>query len=189
MLSFFFSLPFTPQEHHRGSGRAEEHHTEERKGSSARQQKRPHPSEPSDEELEKGLPEHHTRPPLAFHFSSIFQDLAGIHKKDHPDHESFSADLRLGDVSKLKDDKDRFVFLLESIFNLEEHTDLMIKAIESILSSVDNERFRVQENHHQFAEAFNALYEQVATKKDAEEALQALAGKRSLLKVWGEKEI
>lgn len=140
-------------------------------------------TEPTDEELEKGLPEHHTRPPLAFQFTSIFKDLDGITKKDHPDHETFSADLRLGDISKLKDDGDRYGFLLDSIYNLEEHTDLMIKAFESILSSVDNERFRVQENHHQFAEAFNALYEQVATKKDAEESLQALAGKRSLLKV------
>jgi hypothetical protein len=82
----------------------------------------------------------------------------------------------------LKTDEERFGFLLDSLFSLEDHTDLMVKAFESILKSVDDERFRVQENHHQFAEAFNALYEQVATKKDAEESLQALAGKRSLLK-------
>ncbi len=138
--------------------------------------------EPTDEELEKGLPEHHTKPPLAFHFSSIFNDLQNIHDKSHPDHEAFSADLRLPEAAGLKTDEERFAFVVESLYALEEHTDMMVKAFESILTSVDNERFRVQDNHHQFAEAFNALYDQVATKKDVEESLQALAGKVSLLK-------
>ncbi len=138
--------------------------------------------EPTEEELEKGLPEHHTQPPLAFQFSNVFSDLKGIHAKDHPDHEAFSADLRLPEAANLKTDEERYAFLVESLYALEEHTDMMVKAFENILSSVDNERYRVQDNHHQFAEAFNALYDQVATKKDVEEALQALSGKVSLLK-------
>ena len=138
--------------------------------------------EPSDDEVEKGLPEHQTRPPLAFHFSNIFQDLKDIGQPSHPDHEAFKEDLQLMKIDGLKTDEERFAFLLDGVFAMEEHTDLMIRAFEQILQLVDNERFRVQQTHHQFAEAFNTLYENVGSKKDVEDALHALAGKRSLLK-------
>jgi hypothetical protein len=147
-----------------------------------KKQKKEEYDDPSDEEMEKGLPEHHTKAPLAFHFQNIFEDLKGIHKPDHPDYAAFKEDLRLGEAQKLKTDEERFGFGLDSIFTMEEHTDLMIKAFERVLGQIDNERYRVQKTHHQFAEAFNVLYEQVATKKDVEEALQSLSGKRSLLK-------
>jgi hypothetical protein len=172
-----------PQQQQHEQKQQQQQHTparEQKKTEGKRRDDKRH--EPTEEELEKGLPEHHTQPPLAFQFSSVFTDLQGIHVKDHPDHAAFSADLRLPEAANLKTDEERYAFLLESLFALEEHTDMMVKAFENILSSVDNERYRVQDNHHQFAEAFNALYEQVATKKDVEEALQALSGKVSLLK-------
>ena len=138
--------------------------------------------EPSDEDLEKGLPEHATHAPLAFHFSSVFKDLADIGSPSHPDHVAFKEDLQLMKIDGLKTDQDRFGFLLDGVFAMEEHTDLMIRAFEQILQLIDNERFRVQSTHHQFAEAFNQLYENVASKKEVEDALHTLAGKRSLLK-------
>lgn len=186
IVAFGGEMNHEEEEKHLEENHADElnHHlSEEEKAQAAeRRKKREKVLEDDDDEETKGLPEHHTRPPLAFHFGTIFKDLKDIHKKEHPDNEAFATDLRLPEIQNLTSDDERFPYILDSMFVIEEHTDLMIKAFESILTLIDNERYQVQQNHHQFAEAFKALYEQVATKKDVEEALQVLAGKKSLLK-------
>jgi len=138
--------------------------------------------EDNEADLEKGLPEHHTRAPLAFHFGTIFKELSQVHLESHPDHKAFTDDLRLPDMKNLKTDEERYAFVLDVIYTLEHHSDYLIKSFEEILKLIDDERFRISENHHQFGTAFTALYENVAMKTDVEAALQALAGKVSLLK-------
>lgn len=143
---------------------------------------KPSPGAVDEHMIEIGLPEHHTRPALAFHFSNIFTDLKNVHQATHPDHQAFKDDLRLPDMKNIKTDEERYAFILDAIYTLEHHSDFMIKAFEGILTLTDDERFRMTDNHHQFATAFQSLHENVATKQEVEFALAALAGKVSLLK-------